>query len=68
MLDSFTFTGLEIFVIILAFVIGYFVLRTFRKDTLADRKRQEIEVKRAAIIAKRKAAAKAQADSANTQD
>ena len=50
---------LEIFVIILAFVIVFFLLRAFRGDTLADKKRRDIEMKRAAIIAKRKAKAEA---------
>lgn len=48
---------LEIFVILLAFVIVFALLRVFKRDTLADKKRQDIEMKRAAIIAKRKAAA-----------
>jgi len=51
---------LEIFVILLAFVIVFALLRVFKRDTLADRKRQDIEMKRAAIIAKRKAAAEAE--------
>ena len=49
----------EIFVILLAFVIAFVLLRVFKRDTLADKKRQDIEMKRAAIIAKRKAAAQA---------
>lgn len=57
------FTALEIFVIIFAFVIVFVLLRVFRRDTLADKKRQDIEMKRAAIIAKRKAAAEAEARS-----
>jgi uncharacterized membrane protein len=55
------FTALEILVIILAFVIVFVLLRVFRRDTLADKKRQDIEMKRAAIIAKRKAKAEAEA-------
>jgi len=51
---------LEIFVIFLAFVIVFALLRVFKRDTLADKKRQDIEMKRAAIIAKRKAAARAE--------
>jgi len=63
------FTPLEILVVILAFVIVFFLLRLFRGDTLADKKRQEIEMKRAAIIAKRKAKAEAAAkDVADSQD
>jgi len=63
------FTPLEILVVILAFVIVFFLLRLFRGDTLADKKRQEIEMKRAAIIAKRKAKAEAAAkDLADSQD
>jgi positive regulator of sigma E activity len=50
----------EIFVILLAFVIAFVLLRVFKRDTLADKKRQDIEMKRAAIIAKRKAAAQAE--------
>lgn len=50
-------TPVEIFVILLAFVIVFALLRVFKRDTLADKKRQDIEMKRAAIIAKRKAAA-----------
>ena len=52
-----TIKPVEIFVILLAFVIVFVLLRVFKPDTLADKKRQDIEMKRAAIIAKRKAAA-----------
>lgn len=52
-------TAMEVLVIILAFVIVLGLLRIFRGDTLADKKRQDIEAKRAAIIAKRKAEAQA---------
>jgi len=54
------FTVLEIFVIIFAFAFVFVLLRVFRRDTAADKKRQDIEMRRAALIAKRKA--KAQAD------
>lgn len=53
-------TVLELLVIIFAFAIVFVLLRVFRRDTMADKKRQDIEMKRAALIAKRKA--KAQAD------
>ncbi len=67
------FKPLEILVILLAFGIVFVLLRVFRRDTLADRKRQDIEMKRAAIIAKRKAKAEAEARAAveggsDTQD
>jgi hypothetical protein len=73
MFESFQLTPIEILVIVLAFVIVFALLRVFRKDTMADRKRQEIEMKRAALIAKRKAQAQeaAKGDAAagsNTQD
>lgn len=55
------FTALEIIVIIAAFLIMFALLRLFKGDTLADKKRQEIETKRAALIAKRKAAAAVEA-------
>ena len=55
-----TVKPVEIFVILLAFVIAFVLLRVFKRDTLADKKRQDIEMKRAAIIAKRKAAAQAE--------
>ena len=54
------FSVLEIFVIIFAFAFVFVLLRVFRRDTAADKKRQDIEMRRAALIAKRKA--KAQAD------
>lgn len=60
-------TAMEILVIVLAFIIVFVLLRFFRGDTLADKKRQEIEVKRAAIIAKRKADAQAQAAKENAE-
>ena len=56
------FTVLEILVIIAAFLIVLALLRLFRGDTLADKKRQDIELKRAALVAKRKAAARAEAE------
>lgn len=56
---------LEIFVILLAFVIVFVLLRVFKRDTLADKKRQDIEMKRAAIIAKRKAAAQAERETSS---
>ena len=62
MFDSLQFTALEIVVIVLAFVIMFALLRVFRRDTMADRKRQEIEIKRAALIAKRKARARAETE------
>ena len=55
------FTVLEIFVIIFAFAFVFVLLRVFRRDTAADKKRQDIEMKRAALIAKRKAQAQADA-------
>jgi len=58
------FTALELIVIASAFVIVFALLPVFRKDTLSDRKRQDIEMKRAAIIAKRKAKAEAEARAA----
>lgn len=58
------FTALEIAVIIFAFIIVFFLLRVFKGDTLADKKRQDIEMKRAALIAKRKANAEAEARAA----
>jgi len=58
------FTVLEILVIIAAFLIVLALLRLFRGDTLADKKRQDIELKRAALVAKRKAAARAEAENA----
>lgn len=67
MLDSLNFTALEVIVIIVAFLIVFALLRVFRRDTMADRKRQDIEIKRAALIAKRKAQAQADAK-AETQD
>ena len=73
MFESFQLKPIEILVIVLAFVIVFALLRVFRKDTMADRKRQEIEMKRAALIAKRKAQAQeaAKGDTSagpNTQD
>lgn len=73
MFESFQLKPIEILVIVLAFVIVFALLRVFRKDTMADRKRQEIEMKRAALIAKRKAQAQEAAKSdapagPNTQD
>ena len=53
-------TALDILIIVLAFTTVFVLLRVFRGDTLADKKRRDIEMKRAALIAKRKA--KAQAD------
>ena len=53
-------TALDILIIVLAFATVFVLLRVFRGDTLADKKRRDIEMKRAALIAKRKA--KAQAD------
>lgn len=62
------FTALEIIVIILAFLIVFVFLRVFRRDTLADRKREDIESKRAAIIAKRKAEAQEKAQTQTSED
>ena len=58
------FTAIEIIVIVLAFLIMFAVLRLFKGDSIADKKRQEIELKRAALVAKRKAAAEAEARAA----
>lgn len=58
------FTAMEIIVIVLAFLIMFAVLRLFKGDSIADKKRQEIELKRAALVAKRKAAAEAEARAA----
>ncbi len=57
MLDSLNFTPREVIVILVAFSMVFVLLRVFRRDTLADKKRQDIEIKRAALIAKRKAQA-----------
>ena len=67
------FSALDILIIVLAFVTVFVLLRVFRGDTLADKKRQDIEMKKAALIAKRKAKAEAEAraaakDALDTQD
>lgn len=60
------FSLLEIAVIIFAFLIVFAILRLMRGETFADKKREEIEMKRQALIAKRKAeAAKASPSSEN---
>ena len=55
------FTALEVIVILLSFLIVFALLKLMRGDTLADRKREEIELKRAALISRRKAQAEAAA-------
>ena len=57
-------TALDILIIVLAFVTVFVLLRVFRGETLADKKRQDIDSKKAALIAKRKTKAEAEARAA----